>query len=49
MNGAGFLFAAFGGICLILGGLYPAVAMAMYPIYRRNGGTQSFREYIDTL
>lgn len=40
--GFGFL----GILCFIFGVVYPAFMLALYPIYRRNGGRKSLRQYM---
>ena len=38
-----------GGLCLILGVVYPACAILAYPLYRFMGGKQKFLDYMRNL
>lgn len=38
-----------GGICFLLGVVYPVFAILVYPIYRFMGGDMKFVEYVRNL
>lgn len=38
-----------GGLCLILGVVYPACAILVYPFYKLMGGKRKFLDYMGSL
>ena len=42
-------FLVVGGFCLILGGVYPLVAILLFPIYSLATGDKDFFQYLREL
>lgn len=49
MNALGIVLIVFCGMCFFFGVVYPLAAMMFYPLYKKLGGKQNFKDYVRSL